>query len=314
MPHSINFELTSAATVVVPDMKPQIVAVPGDAIGEFTSCKQLQAPGIYIGIWNQEDGPVVYIGQSGNSVAARAHDAKFRMPTPVSVLIGVTVEGSYLDAAGTRVLERVAHVAFIDAGYRVLGDPPVGVVVEPDYHALLRAFWAKTAISLKLAGLALVDTPVGQILSGPVSAPGVIRTEVPLGPRFAMDTPVGCAEMVQFGTGCCVLPGSTIRFDTTADTKTAGVIAQELICAGFLTPIESGWHRLTKPVALGSASIASRFVLGSIAGDPGRWRGTTEGGPTTPVRHRMPRSKPTESVARGSKYLSFGVAEEVLHV
>lgn len=305
-----------AAIVATPKLSPVIIAAPGTDIDTITKAAVLDRPGIYVGLWYSGEAPFAYVGQSGTSIARRLADAKFRCP-PADILIGITDADARLSHAETRALERLMHLQLIDAGYTVHGTVPAGAVVPPEPYALLRSYFGEVCLSLKLSQvLSFRDLPDARLLGGPVCDPGVILHEVPPGPRFMLDTPLGAAEMVESGMSFVVLPGSPARCDGVPAGKAVGVVAQELAHAGVLIPVVDDWYSVTKPIRFSSSSAAARLVTGAVAGSPDQWQGTTPGGPSRPTRVSIGKVPANVSRRVAGPYLSTDVTqiEEGLHV
>lgn len=275
---------TSASLITLPKLDPTIVAAPGRKFDDVATAAVLDHAGIYVGIWNEFGKPTAYAGQSRWSIGNRLADAKFRCPKPADLLIGITDVAGRLTSADVRVLERLMHLTMVEAGYAVHGTTPSGAVVPPERYALLRTFFAEACISLKLSRLLFLDLPDARLLAGPITEAGIVRSDVPKGDRFVLDTPLGVAEMIESAKSFVVLPGSPARFDAAPAGKAVGVVAQELVHAGILIPVMDDWYSIAKSIRFGSASAAARLITGAAAGSPNRWRSITLGGPVKPTR------------------------------
>lgn len=307
---------TSASLIALPKLDPIIVAAPGSEIDEVATAAVLERAGIYAGIWYGSDEPTAYAGQSRWLIANRLGDAKFRCPKPADLLIGITDAAGRLTSADVRVLERLMHLTMVSAGYTVHGSTPAGTVVSPERYALLRTFFAEACVSLKLSKVLFLDLPDARLLAGPVTEAGIVRGEVPKGDHFVLDTPLGVAELVEFGKSFVVMPGSPARFDAAPAGKAVGVVAQELVHAGILVPVMDDWYSVAKPIRCASASAAARLVTGAAAGSPDQWRGITPGGRSTPKRVAIGRVPTNVTTRVASPPVATDVAhvEEALHV
>lgn len=298
------------------EVRPIIVAAPGSEIDEVATAAVLERAGIYAGIWYGSDKPTAYVGQSRWSVANRLGDAKFRCPKPADLLIGITDTAGRLTSADVRVPERLMHLTMVSAGYTVHGSTPTGAVVPPERYALLRTFFAEAYIALKLSKVLFLDLPDARLLAGPVTEAGIVRGDAANGDHFVLDTPLGVAELVEFGKSFVVMPGSPVRFDAAPASRAVGVITQELVHSGVLTPVVEDWYSVAKPIRCASSSAAARLVTGAVAGSPDQWRGVTPGGRSTPKRVAIGRV-PTNVARRvASPVISTDAThiEEALHV
>ncbi len=275
----------SPVRVVTPRLEPTIIAAPGSAIDDIVKAPALDRAGIYVGVWYGHAAPVAYSGQSSWCTAKRIGDAKFRCPSAADLLIGVTDSADRLSGADVRVLERLMFLQIIEARYAAFGSVPPGAVVPRERYTLLRRLFGEVCISLKVAGLLFCSVPDGVLLGGPLTERGVLRSDVPIGDRFRLETPRGPAEMVQRGPSYVIVPGSPARCTWSPSLKAIGVLQQELVHGGVVAPTDDdNWFNLTQPIRLSSASAAARFVTGSVAGSPNQWRGISPGGPATPTR------------------------------
>lgn len=316
-----NFDLRatipeSASLITLPKLDPTIVAAPGRKFDEVATAAVLDHAGIYVGIWYGSDKPTAYAGQSRWSVTNRLGDAKFRCPKPADLLIGITDVAGRLTRADVRVLERLMHITMMEAGYAVHGRTPSGAVVSSERYALLRTFFGKVCVSLKLSRLLFLDLPDARLLAGPITEAGIVRSDVPNGDHFVLDTPLGVAEMIESAKSFVVLPGSPARFDATPACKAVGVVAQELVHAGILIPVMHDWYSIAKPIRFGSASAAARLVTGAVAGSPDRWRSIKRGCPGKPTRVAIGRVPANVATRVASPIVSTAAShrEEAFHV
>ncbi|NLH83789.1 MAG: hypothetical protein GX458_23510 [Phyllobacteriaceae bacterium] len=271
--------LTGAAVVVLDDPQPIVKTVGADALGTFIRHGGVDRPGAYVAFWNSPAGITAYVGQSSVSVASRLRDPKFRLFARPARVVTVTDDQGSLSPAQARVVERILHLTLLASGVSILGDIPAGAVVTDTEYGMTRHFCAGAIRQMLEAHLAFGSLPPRLALAGPVTAPGVVLGAVPQGRTFCLKTRYAEADLVETPNAFVLVPGSTIRDPGYApETRSIGVLRQELAHAGIL--MREGSERLlvTKPLRLATASAVTRLVTGAAAGVPGLWKPIDEDG------------------------------------
>lgn len=265
--------LTGAAIVVLDDPLPIVKTAGADALGTFIRHGGVDRPGAYVAFWNSPAGTTAYVGQSGVSVASRLRDPKFRLFARPARVVTVTDDQGPLSPAQARVVERILHLALLASGIHILGDIPVGAVVTDAEYGMLRHFCGGAIRQMQEAHLAFGSLPPRLALAGPVTEPGVVLDTVPGGMTFRLTTRHATADLVETSNAFVLVSGSSIRDPGhLPETRSIGVLRQELVYAGILLRDGSGRFVVTKPLRFTSASAATRFVTGATAGTPGSWK------------------------------------------
>ncbi|NLH79877.1 MAG: hypothetical protein GX458_03405 [Phyllobacteriaceae bacterium] len=271
--------LTGAAVVVLDDPVPIVKTAGADALGTFIRHGCVDRPGAYVAFWNSPTGTTAYVGQSGVSVASRLRDPKFRLFARPARVVTVTDDQGSLSPAQARAVERILHLTLVASGVRILGDIPAGAVVTDTEYGMLRHFCAGAIRQMQEAHLAFDSLPQRLALAGPVTEPGVVLGTVPQGRTFRLETRHAVADLVETPNDFVIVPGSTIRDPGFApETRSIGVLRQELTYAGILMREGSESLLATKPLRLATASAATRLVTGATAGIPGLWKPIDEDG------------------------------------
>lgn len=271
--------ITGAAVVVLDDPQPIVKTADADALGSFIRHGGVDRPGVYVAFWMSVVGTTAYVGQSGVSVASRLRDPKFRLFGRPARVVTVTDDRGSLSPAQARIVERILHLALLASGIHILGDIPVGAVVTDAEYGMLRHFCAGAIRQMQEAHLAFNSLPQRLALAGPVTEPGIVLDVAPEGTTFRLETRVFAADLVETPNAFVVLPGSTIRDPGYApETRSIGVLRQELTHAGILKREGSESLLVTKPLRLATASAATRLVTGATAGIPGLWKSIDEDG------------------------------------
>jgi hypothetical protein len=252
---------------------PTVHIVDGQHRSQVRKIEGLQAPGIYIALWDRE----AYVGTAEDLARRLRNGTHLASPHPADRIIAITDAAGHLTPRLARVAERFMHSLVRHAGdLTVLNGLPDGDHVSASEYDQVRLFVTAAALQLRHAGMMFTSGNARFVMAGP-------RTMADdLGPLRLDDLPAGIAYELN---GCGVtawaverpngpwilLKGSEIRRKVvTSANSSASQRRAEWLYAGVLGEGD-GCYRLTRDVVFETGSGAAHFVLGSKSKSLAGW-------------------------------------------